>query len=90
MNLQNSKIVPVSEARSKLASLLDLAKGEKLVLLTKGGKPKVALVDIAYLEKLQEDLRTLYQQTFIDPNLLPLTRKFSDEEIEQWLQEDKL
>lgn len=90
MALLNPKIVPVSEARNKLASLLDLAKGDKLVLLTKGGKPKVALVDIVYLEKLQEDLRLFYQQTFIDPKLLPLTRKFSDEEMGQWLEEDKL
>lgn len=90
MALQNSKMVPVSEARSKLASLLEQAKGEKLVLLTKGGKPKVALVDIAYLEKLQEDLRVFYQQTFIDPKLLPLTRKFTNKEIVQWLKEDQL
>lgn len=90
MDLSNIKIIPVSEARSKLSSLLDKTKEDKFYLLTRGGKPKAALVDIEYLEKLQKEVSRIYQNTFIDPLLLPLTREFSSEEIEEWLKEDKL
>lgn len=90
MNIQNSKIIPVSEARAKLSNLLDQAKNNQYFLLTRGGKVKAALVDINYLEKLQKDLSRLYGKTYIDPKLLPLTREFSDEEIAQWLKDDQL
>lgn len=90
MNIQNSKIIPVSEARAKLGNLLDQAKQNQYFLLTRGGKVRAALVDIDYLEKLQEDLKGLYGKTYINPQLLPLTRKFSDEEIAQWLKDDQL
>ncbi len=90
MNIQNSRIIPVSEARAKLGNLLDQAKNDQYFLLTRGGKVKAALVDIDYLEKLQKDLNGLYGKTYIDPKLLPLTRKFSDEEIAQWLKDDQL
>jgi len=90
MNIQNSKIIPVSEARAKLGNLLDQAKNDQYFLLTRGGKVRAALVDINYLEKLQEDLSGLYGKTYIDAKLLPLTRKFSDREIRQWLKDDRL
>ena len=90
MNIQNSKIIPVSEARAKLGNLLDQTKNDQYFLLTRGGKVKAALVDIDYLEKLQTDLNGLYGKTYIDPKLLPLTREFSDEEIAQWLKDDQL
>lgn len=90
MNLPNDKIIPISEARSNLSKLVNLAKGDKFFLLTKGGKPQVALVDIDYLERLLRDLEDLYKKTYIDPKLLPLTRKFSRLEIKQWQKEDKL
>lgn len=90
MNLPNDKIIPISEARANLSSLVNKAKGDNFFLLTKGGKPEVALVDIDYLESLQADLKKLYQKIYIDPKLLSLTRKFSDQEIKQWEEEDKL
>lgn len=90
MNIQNSKIIPVSEARAKLGNLLDQTKKDEYFLLTRGGKVEAALVDIDYLEKLQADLNGLYGKTYIDPKLLPLTRKFSDEEIAKWLKDDQL
>lgn len=86
----NSRIIPVSEARAKLSTLLDQTKNDQYFLLTRGGKVKAALVDINYLEKLQKDLKKLYGKTYIDPKLLPLTREFSDEEIDSWLKEDQL
>ena len=90
MNIQNTNIIPVSQARAKLGDLLDQTKNDQYFLLTRGGKVKAALVDIDYLEKLQKDLNRLYGKTYIDPKLLPLTREFSDEDIKQWLKEDRL
>lgn len=90
MNLPNPKIIPISEARAKLSDLANKASGSNYFLLTKGGKPEVALVDIKYLVKLEQDLFEIYQKTYIDPKLLPLTREFSDKEIKQWLEEDKI
>ena len=90
MSLPNDKIIPVSEARAKPSILLDQVKGDNYFLLTRGGKPTAALVDIDFLEKLKEDLQNTYQKTFIDPKVLPLTRKFSKREIKRWQKEDQL
>lgn len=90
MNLPNSKIIPISEARAKLSDLVNMAVGDNYFLLTRGGKPEVALVDAKYLEKLEKDLAKIYQKTYIDPQLLPLTREFSDEEIKRWQEEDQI
>lgn len=46
------RIVSVTEARSRLSELVEEAKDEEFWVLTKGGKPKVALVDVVYLEQL--------------------------------------
>lgn len=46
------RIVSVTDARSRLSELVDEAKSEEFWVLTKGGKPRVALVDVAYLDDL--------------------------------------
>lgn len=90
MSLGNAKIIPISEARAKLSDLVDKASGSNYYLLTRGGKPEAALVDVKYLQKLEEDLAKLFQKTYIDPQLLPLTREFSKAEIKQWQKEDEI
>lgn len=90
MNINQANIYPVSEARSKFSGLIDDLKRAKAFFVTKKGKVKAALVDINYLQKMQKDLSNLYKKTFIDKNLLPYTREFSDEEIKEWQEEDKL
>ena len=90
MDIQSSNIIPITQARSNLGDLAERVKGEHYIVLTKSGSPKAALVDIVYLEKLQEDLAKFYKKTFIDPKLLPLTREFSDKEIAEWEKEDRL
>lgn len=45
-------IVSITEARSRLGELVDDAIDEQFWVLTKGGKPKAALVDIDYLDYL--------------------------------------
>lgn len=83
-------IIPMTKARSSLSDLAKRAKGENYIVITKGGEPKVALVDINYLEKLEEEITKIYGKTFIDPTMLPLTREFTDKEIARWKKEDKL
>lgn len=90
MNVSPLNIIPVSEARAKLGELTEQVSGQDYVVLTKGGNPKAALVDIRYLIRLQREIGKLYRKTFIDPSLLPFTREFTDAEIEQWLKEDIL
>lgn len=90
MNGTTASIIPLTKARAQLGDLASLAKGENYIVLTKGGSPKAALVDIDYLNKLQKEVKAIYQKTYIDPKLLPFTREFSDTEIEEWQKEDAL
>ncbi len=83
-------IIPITEARKNLGNLSEEVSSNKYIILTKGGKAQSALVNIAYLNRLQEEVRKLYQKTFIDPNLLPFTRLFKKEEINKWLKEDMI
>ena len=46
------RIVSITEARSRLSELVDEATADEFWVLTKGGKPRVALVDVAYLDQL--------------------------------------
>lgn len=90
MNISPSNIIPITQARGKLGDLTEKISGENYVVLTKGGNPKAALVDIKYLTKLQKEVSKIFRKTFIDPSLIPLTRQFSDEEIRQWQEEDHI
>jgi len=90
MNLLTTTIIPVTKARPQLGSLTKKVIGNKYFVLTKGGKPEAALVDIKYLSRLEEDLAKIYQKTFIDPKLLPFTREFTPGEIAKWEKEDRL
>ena len=77
-------ILPITKARGKLGDLASQVQGSNYIILTKGGSPAMALVDITYLTTLQNDLAKLYKKTFITEDLLPLTREFSDAEIQDW------
>jgi len=90
MNLLLNPIISITKARGKLGDLTKKTKGKNFIILTKGGKPEAALVDIQYLAKLQRDLAKTYQKTFIDVSLLPYTREFSNKEISGWEKEDQL
>lgn len=83
-------IVSITKARGNLGNLAEKAAGDRIIVLTKGGNPKVALVDVRYLTKLQDSLRKIYRRTFIDSAVLPYTREFTDQEIQEWEKADKL
>ncbi len=90
MPVQPVNIIPITQARGKLGILAEKTKGENYIILTKSGSPKAALVNLDYLNKLQEDVGKIYRKTFIDPSLLPLTREFTKKELEEWQKEDEL
>lgn len=90
MTISAINIIPVTEARSMLGDLSDQVKGEQYVILTKKGKAKAALVDVMYLQSLEQKLRQLLGKTFIQSSVVPYTRDFSDEEIREWQKEDSL
>lgn len=85
-----NNIVPITQARGKLGDLASLAVASNYFILTKGGSPSVALVDLEYLKKLESIVKQVTQKTFIDPNLDKFTREFSDKEIAEWQSEDQL
>lgn len=89
MNTAANEIIPITSARGILGNLTERVKGENYIILTKGGKPRAALVDVDYLKKLEKDLNNIYQKTYIDPKILPLTREFNETEIEEWRDADK-
>ncbi|KKR87902.1 MAG: hypothetical protein UU34_C0002G0019 [Candidatus Curtissbacteria bacterium GW2011_GWA1_41_11] len=86
----NTNIVPITRARNSLGNLAKKVKGENYIILTKGGSPQAALVDFDYLKKLEGEVKKIYSRTFIDPTLLPLTREFTQNEIDKWQEEDRL
>lgn len=88
MQNMTSNIIPVTKARDILGNLTEQVSDDKFVILTKGGSPQAAIVNYDYLIKLQMTVNKFYQQTYIDPSLLPFAREFSDEEINEWQNED--
>jgi len=90
MSTASTTIIPITKAREKLGDLAEKVSGENYIILTKGGSPKAALVDLSYLTRLEKDVKRIYGKTFIDPKLLKYTRIFTDEEIAEWLKTDAL
>lgn len=90
MDVSVSNIIPITKARGKLGDLAEKVSGAQYIILTKDGNPKAALVDVDYLSSLEEEIKLLYQKTFIEPKLLRYTREFSKKEIKEWLKEDSL
>ena len=66
-----NQIIPLTQARSRLSELVEKTHNTRFWVLTKGGKPRVALVDVAYLDELMRratfnDLAAQSQATFDD------------------------
>lgn len=88
--LTPQQFIPVTEARSRLADLVEKTEENKWFFLTKRGKPKVVLVGVTLWTKINQEIKKFTQKTFIAPEVLPFTRLFSDKEIKRWLKEDQL
>ncbi len=46
------RVVPLTEARNRLSEIVDNAIKDRFWVITKGGKPRVAVVDVQYLDEL--------------------------------------
>lgn len=86
------RVVPLTEARSRLSEIVDNTVGDHIWVISKGGKPKVAIVDVQYLDNLlrrawfdalsaktQGAFRAFLVEKGLDPDRL------SEEEIERIL-----
>ncbi len=88
MNYQ--QIIPVTEARPILGSLVDQVSGDEIVGFTKSGRVKAVLVDSKYFDQLTKISKTAMQKTYFDPKVDQYVREFTDEEIAEWLKEDAI
>jgi len=50
VSLEN--IIPLTEARDHFSQIVNEVQKDKLYVLTKGGKPAVAIIDVKYLEQI--------------------------------------
>lgn len=47
-----NRVLPLTEARGRLSELIEKTTSDQFWVLTKGGKPRVALVDVSYFDEL--------------------------------------
>ncbi|MBM3135241.1 MAG: type II toxin-antitoxin system Phd/YefM family antitoxin [Chloroflexi bacterium] len=52
MLVELERIVPLTEARARISEIVDSAVGDRFWVIAKAGKPKVAVIDIQYLDDL--------------------------------------
>jgi prevent-host-death family protein len=75
VSLEN--IIPLTEARDHFSQIVNEVQKDKLYVLTKGGKPAVAIVDVKYLEHItgggakiehvQEEIRKAPEKVGLPP-----------------------
>ena len=46
------RMVPVTEARARLSEIIEQTSGDRFWVLTRRGRPRVAVVDVEYLDQL--------------------------------------
>lgn len=69
LSVELDKIIPLTEARDSLSKIIaEVENDEEMYVLTKGGKPSVAVVSIPYLEsltgeKVEDKIRTVSEPT---------------------------
>ena len=52
LRISIDRVIPLTEARTRLSELVEQTTGDQFWVLTKGGKPRVAVVDVHYLDQL--------------------------------------
>jgi prevent-host-death family protein len=94
LNIALDRIIPLSEARARLKDIIEQTNDDRFWVLTRRGKPRVAIVDVAYLDQLIRqawfnDLSSRSQAAFDEylqqHGLDPVTA--TDEEIEALLRQ---
>lgn len=92
LNVALDRIVPLTEARARMSEIVEQTIGDQFWVLTRHGRPRVAVVDVEYLDQLVRrawfnDLAS-HSQTAFDEHLRrrgldPTT--VAEEEVEQIL-----
>ena len=54
LNVALDRIVPLTEVRARLSEIVEQTKGDRFWVLTRRGRPRVALVDVEYLDQLMQ------------------------------------
>ncbi len=62
--MQSDMMIPATKVRFELTKILPLIKGSRYFTLTYKGYPKVALVDLQYLEQLED--KKLFEKAFAE------------------------
>lgn len=62
LQVNPKNIIPVTEARANLNQLISQTQKEKISLLTKQGRPVIAVVDLSYLEFIQDKLNQFFDE----------------------------
>lgn len=89
VSLEN--IIPLTYARDHFSSIVAEVQRDKLYILTKGGKPAIALIDVRYLEqitagvfnkaKIEKDIEKIPEQVG-KPKMLEHKQEMRDEKLE--------
>jgi prevent-host-death family protein len=93
LNVSLDRIIPVTEARARLREIIEQTRNDQFWVLTWRGRPRVAVVDVEYLDQLTrraqfDDLASRSQTAFdeylrqrgLDPTTV------TEEEVEALLQ----
>jgi prevent-host-death family protein len=87
------RMIPLTEARARLSEIVEQTSGDQFWVLTRRGRPRVAVVDVEYLDRLIRrawfnDLASRSQTAFDEylrrRGLDPAT--VTEEEVEEILQ----
>jgi prevent-host-death family protein len=87
------RVIPLTEARARLSEIVEQTSGDQFWILTRRGRPRVAVVDVEYLDRLMRrawfnDLASRSQSAFDEylqrRGLDPAT--VTEEEVEALLQ----
>jgi prevent-host-death family protein len=69
LNVSLDRIIPITEARARLREIVEQTRNDQFWVLTWRGRPRVALVDVEYLDQLTrraqfDDLASRSQAAF--------------------------
>jgi prevent-host-death family protein len=52
LNIALERVIPLTEARARLSEIVEQTSGDQFWVLTRRGRPRVAVVDVEYLDQL--------------------------------------
>lgn len=49
-----NRVIPLTEARARMSEIVERTTGDQFWVLTRHGRPRVAVVDVEYLDQLMQ------------------------------------